>query len=189
MVSYNTPRFALPFGMYCYTSIQPTIEPGHHDPRGSSSPPVPCVDTVITQGPGGVDALDKVLREGLQYEPGSTLYMGVQYAMLRMEVRKSCITHKFIVYMPEHMVLYVQPVPGSASLLHVRVERFLVTPCDRVGGDSRGKRKVQNTQVGYDSDESDTTEPGAKGYHCVNHTSEKVLSTPHVNNTLRQRIK
>jgi hypothetical protein len=201
MTTYNTPRYIIPLGCSfstgmiatdgsttCYTPVPPCTD---NDPVSAGYTRDECVDTVITQGPGGVTELDRILRECLQYEPGSLLYMGVSYAMLRMQVRQSNVTSVFRIFMPEQVVLYVGPVGGavdSVVLMHVRVFRLFTLPREVGVNGHNGKRKAKDTRVEYMSDDATTEHTGrVNSRQHGNHTSEKVSSTFHDSNTLRHR--
>ena len=108
------------------------------------------------------------------------MHICVAYTLLRMEVMKSAITKKERVFMPDHMILFAEPVlvPVNCNLtgvpqafMRVRVFRFLVVPMG-ISRDS-AKRKAGNAS----SDDEDH-----------DHISEKVCAVPKHNKTLRHRI-
>ena len=138
------------------------------------------VDAVISQGVEGAHAMDKLMRDCLQCEPGARMHVCVAYTLLRVEVMRNAITMKERVFMPDHMILFVEPAPVPAicvshgmshAYMRVRVFRFLLIPTG-VSRDS-AKRKAGNVS----SDDEDHT-----------HTSDKVFPSSMRNKTLRHRI-
>lgn len=140
------------------------------------------VDNVITQGLDGAHAMDRLMRDCLQCEPGARLHVCVAYTLLRMEVMRGAIIKKERVFMPDHMILYVEPsgipvdrfqVGKCQVFMRVRVFRFLVIPM----GISRdcAKRKA-----GCESTDSDD-ESGVNG-KCL-------AITPQTHKTLRHRMR
>jgi hypothetical protein len=111
----NTPRYA---------RLLDSDIPSSPEDTKSGLTQVQCMDRIIPQGPAGLDALDLVMRESLQCEPGSPLHLGVSYALLRMQVRHFQITKTYRIFMPDLMILYVQPVFITGGLGETPVRSF-----------------------------------------------------------------
>ena len=202
---HKTPRYALLLDTDCENA---NCEPPC-DPASGGLTKIACADTVIAQGVGGDSALDNLIRESLQYERGSTLCLGVSYSQIRAAVVQSKITKMVRIFLPEQVVVYVQPIkqsvanaesmgatgeeqqhldgPGVCTYIRVRVFRFLTLPQDR-GSDEGCKRKATHTRVEYASDESDT-DMGTKraGVYRDSNSSHAKPSKTHHSNTLRHR--
>lgn len=142
-----------------------------------------CTDAVITQGYDGAHAMEKLMRDCLQCEPGARLQICVAYTLLRVQVMRGSITQKERVFMPDHMVLYVEPsgVPGghpqpgvSQAFMRVRVFRFLVIPM----GVSRTSAKRKAGGESTDSDDDAEMTSACNSSH-----------KPHTNKTLRNRMR
>lgn len=197
----NTPRYALLLDTD-YDGIEKN-EP-IPDPERGGLTKIPCADTVVAQGVGGDRVLDKILRECLQYEHGSTLFLGVSYNLLRTAVVQSKITRMFRIFVPGQVVIYVQPIhmptikPGGVQAvgdalevqdrsvdslyMRVRIFRFLTLPQDTDGNhDQNGKRKAKHAHVEYESDESE------KGGRSSDNFSFAKSQEPKAKNTLRLR--
>jgi len=74
------------------------------------------VQKVITQGDTGVKALDHVVRECLQLQPGAELKLCVDYRLLRLNLIQQGITGVLRVFLPDHMTLYMQSCDGDGKL-------------------------------------------------------------------------
>jgi hypothetical protein len=150
-------------------------------------------DAVITQGCDGVQSLDRIMRDCLHNERGSTLQMCVAYRLLRMDMMRHTVTGQCRVYMPDQMTLYVQScatpcatTEPPATSISVKVFRYVLIP----SSDSE-KRKIKRDEsrdgphiqadVWSDSDSVHDQSPT----HI--HVSDKRRFVPQTNNTLRHR--
>ncbi|KAJ1467074.1 hypothetical protein T484DRAFT_1756140 [Baffinella frigidus] len=148
------------------------------------------IDAVLTQGSDGAHAMDKLMRDCLQCEPGARLHICVAYTLLRMQVMRGSITQKERVFMPDHMILYVEPSGApvgpiqpemSRAFMRVRVFRFLVIP----SGISRASAKRKAGNESTDSDDDAEMTSGLNPSHTA-HTNKTL---PHTNKTLRNRLR
>jgi hypothetical protein len=142
------------------------------------------VDTVITQGLDGVKKLDRIMRDCLHNEDGSTLQVCVAYRLLRMDLMRHEVTGQCRIYMPDQMTLYVQSCDASCvtnertNSINVKVIRFVFVP-------SSSKRKMKGDEP-HDEPGSDSDSE-----HCQSPThvqvSEKRRFVSQTSNTLRHR--
>jgi hypothetical protein len=130
---YNTPRYA---------RLLDSDFSSSSDACNSGLTPIQCMDRIIPQGPPGLDALDLVMRESLQCEPGSHLHLGVSYALLRMQVRHFRITKNFRIFMPDLMILYVEPVCVAGGL-----DTLIAKPTDVYEGCSEVQSEISSPGV------------------------------------------
>lgn len=146
------------------------------------------VDTVITQGSDGVKSLDRIMRDCLHNENGSTLQVCVAYRLLRMEVMRCAVTRQCRVYMPDQMTLYVQSCAtpcdtnDRVNSIHVKVIRFVLLP-------SSEKRKIQSDESpGEPRIQTDaSSDPDSCQSPTPIHVSVKRRLPSHTSNTLRHR--
>ena len=116
-----------------------------------------CVDVVVPQGSEGAHAMDNLVRDCLRCEPGARLHICVAYSLLRIEVIRKSIGKKERVFMPDHMILFVEPCdvptaclqPGvSQAFMRVRVFRFLVLPSGVSQGSAKRKALIEDSESG-----------------------------------------
>ena len=116
-----------------------------------------CVDVVVPQGSEGAHVMDNLVRDCLRCEPGARLHICVAYSLLRIEVIRKSIGKKERVFMPDHMILFVEPCdipteclqPGvSQAFMRVRVFRFLVLPSGVSQGSAKRKALIEDSESG-----------------------------------------
>jgi hypothetical protein len=148
------------------------------------------VDTVITQGYDGVKSLDRIMRDCLHNENGSTLQVCVAYKLLRMDVMRHAVTGQCRVYMPDQMTLYVQSCATPCGTneretsISVKVFRFVLIP----SSDSE-KRKMKRDESRDGSRIQTELWSDSDSVHCQSpahiHVSEKRRFVSQTSNTLR----
>jgi hypothetical protein len=101
------------------------------------------VDTVVSQGVTGAEALDRIIRTCLQHEPGAALYVSVAYSQLRLGILTETVVSTRRVFLPDQMTLYVEPMDG-AKRIRVQVFRSIICPDEPVHS-AFNKRKADDT--------------------------------------------
>ena len=131
------------------------------------------LDTVIPQGFLGVQTLETALRKCMGNEPGTILYLGVSYTILKLELIQEAISSPRRVYLPGCMSLTVEP-NKDCQFLRVRVIRMLVSP--------------SSSEERREAEESDDEIKVCKKKASYNQLSETFPFGAQRRTTLRQRI-